>query len=431
MFVVLITYLKPVSEIEARLADHVRFLDEQYAAGLFLASGAADIERGRLVVYSLRGKPVFEMAHAKNVAHRCGMLEGGDILVNLDADNYTGPGFAEYVERQFAEANSRRMFLWSRMIRDGANRRGISGRIAVTRQAFLTVGGYDEKFNTWGPDDKDFNARLQAAAYEPQEIDPKFLFAVLHNNKMRFREYPHARKIEYKESSEPAAEPIANFGNFGCATVWRNFGEARIELGKLPTRIFGIGMHKTATTSLHTALEMLGFDSAHWKTAHWAKAIWKEMQIGPQSQTVNRHHALSDLPVPLLYEELDRGYPGSKFILTTRDEDKWIESGRKHWNPEFNRFRRAWDSDPFTHQVHRLVYGQKGFNEELFRARYRRHNAEVLAYFADRPGDLLVMPMDEGAGWNELCLFLYCPIPQEPYPAKFVTKAQVWSDYQI
>ena len=190
-------------------------------------------------------------------------------------------------------------------------------------------------------------------------------------------------------------------------------------------------MHKTATTSLHTALEMLGFDSAHWKTAHWAKAIWKEMQIGPQSQTVNRHHALSDLPVPLLYEELDRGYPGSKFILTTRDEDKWIESVRKHWNPEFNRFRRAWDSDPFTHQVHRLVYGQKGFNEELFRARYRRHNAEVLAYFADRPGDLLVMPMDEGAGWNELCLFLNCPIPQEPYPAKFVTKAQVWSDYQI
>src|ERR1700678_3469629 len=40
-----------------------------------------DMIFGRLVVYSYRGEHPFRMAHAKNMAHRCGMLEGGDILV--------------------------------------------------------------------------------------------------------------------------------------------------------------------------------------------------------------------------------------------------------------------------------------------------------------------------------------------------------------
>jgi len=70
--------------------------------------------------------------------------------------------------------------------------RGISGRIAVTRQAFLKAGGYDEKYQTWSPDDKDFNARLRRLGYAGLEIDPQFLLAVNHNDKMRFREYKHA-----------------------------------------------------------------------------------------------------------------------------------------------------------------------------------------------------------------------------------------------
>jgi len=39
MFVVLLTYEKPLETIDALLAGHVRFLEEQYARGVFLASG--------------------------------------------------------------------------------------------------------------------------------------------------------------------------------------------------------------------------------------------------------------------------------------------------------------------------------------------------------------------------------------------------------
>jgi uncharacterized protein YciI len=39
MFVVLLTYVKPVAEIDRLMKEHVRFLQQQYDAGLFVASG--------------------------------------------------------------------------------------------------------------------------------------------------------------------------------------------------------------------------------------------------------------------------------------------------------------------------------------------------------------------------------------------------------
>lgn len=376
-----------------------------------------DIDGGRLVVYSMPPGPdgpvPFRMAHAKNLAHRCGMLEGGGILVNLDADNYTGEGFAEYVAREMRDPE---VYLWSRM-QPGRLARGISGRIAVRANAFLKVGGYNEKYETWSPDDKDFNARLGRFGYAGREVDERYLDAVNHNDKMRFREYKHAKTDlgeEYFDISEDDTT-VANFGRFGMATVHRNFDFSRpIELGPVPTRIFGVGMHKTATTSLHTALEILGYESAHWRSAHWAKAIWQEMLGMGKSPTLEQHYALCDLPIALLYDRLDHAYPGSKFILTVRDEAAWLDSVGRHWDPATNPFRKTWKSDPFSNFIHQQLYGRKDFDADTMLERYRRHNAEVRQYFAARPDDLLVLR--PGDGWEKLCGWLGKPVPSVPYP---------------
>ena len=52
--------------------------------------------------------------------------------------------------------------------------------------------------------------------------------------------------------------------------------------------------------------------------------------------------------------------------------------------------------------------------------RYRRHNAEVLEYFKERPRDLLQMDMDNGGSWDPLCSFLDKPIPDVAYPRLYV-----------
>jgi uncharacterized protein YciI len=39
MFIVTLTYLKPVDEVDALMAGHIAWLDQGYADGLFVASG--------------------------------------------------------------------------------------------------------------------------------------------------------------------------------------------------------------------------------------------------------------------------------------------------------------------------------------------------------------------------------------------------------
>ncbi len=215
---------------------------------------------------------------------------------------------------------------------------------------------------------------------------------------MRFKDYPNARtdmgEDQFHADIYESDNTIANFGKIGCGTVYRNFGPVPIVLKPLPTRIFGIGMHKTATTSLHSALSMLEFESAHWKSAHWAKAIWDQMQTEGKSLTLEQHYALCDLPIPVLFKELDKAYPG---------------------------YRTSWNTDPFSHKIHKAIYGQKGFDEEIFRARFRKHNADVVEHFKDRPNDLLVLNMESNPGWGPLCTFLSKEVPEVEYPKAFVT----------
>ena len=388
------------------------------------ADHCRDIEAERLVCYSNLAEPKFRMAHAKNQAHRLGILEGADVLVNLDADNLTGAGFEDFIEREFNHL--RGIFLYALMLK-GKMTRGVNGRIAIDKDAFLASGGYDEsKFDGWGSDDKDLYLRLRSLGYDGVQIPPSYLMAVAHNDRLRFREYPAlAEQSEdfFTVDKSTVARSAVNNGFVGCGSVFRNFDfSAPIILEPLPRteasvpRVFGIGMHKTATTSLHHAFEILGYDSWHWSSAHAAKAIWREMnQIG-RSLILERYDALCDLPIPLLYQQIDRAYPGSKFILTFRDERNWLHAVMRHFSTSYNKWRAGWNQDPFTNRVHQILYGRQDFEPDIFLSRYRRHNAEVLEYFRNRPDDLLIMNMDRGDGWAALCGFLGCSVPTTPYP---------------
>ena len=404
------------------------------------ANYRADMRSGRLVAYHYLGScsdpkaalsniaPVdvpFHMAHAKNMGHRCGILEGADILVTLDADNFTGPGFARWIADNLKYGS----FLCPDFplihgMPHGPDRpaRGYAGRLALRAQDFIKAGGYDEMFDTWRGEDMDLLYRLGRMGYEERHIDNRFLHAVRHGSDVRFAEYPHAQQYEVDSEYEirslaERSETVVNLGRFGAGTVYRNFEIAPIDLAPLPTRIFGIGLHRTATTSLDHAFRALGFDSWHWGTGNEARMIWEEMTAAGHSKTLERWYALCDLPIPMLYRKLDAAYPGSQFILTLRNEAAWIESVSWLWSDR-NPDRWTWERWPVSHKLHAALYGGTDFDAQVMLARFRRHNAEVREYFRDRPNDLLVMDMDLGHGWPELCGFLGCPIPSEPYPMR-------------
>jgi uncharacterized protein YciI len=50
VFVLLLTYVKPLPEVDARMREHVAWLDEQYDAGRFLVSGRRIPRTGGVIV---------------------------------------------------------------------------------------------------------------------------------------------------------------------------------------------------------------------------------------------------------------------------------------------------------------------------------------------------------------------------------------------
>lgn len=50
MFVLLLTYIKPLAEVEKHLAAHREYLDRHYAAGTFLCSGPQNPRAGGVIL---------------------------------------------------------------------------------------------------------------------------------------------------------------------------------------------------------------------------------------------------------------------------------------------------------------------------------------------------------------------------------------------
>ena len=51
------------------------------------------------------------------------------------------------------------------------------------------------------------------------------------------------------------------------------------------------------------------------------------------------YDAFRDNPWYLLYAELDRRFPKSRFILTTRDENSWVRSALRYFGNSESAFR--------------------------------------------------------------------------------------------
>jgi 3'-phosphoadenosine 5'-phosphosulfate (PAPS) 3'-phosphatase len=186
-------------------------------------------------------------------------------------------------------------------------------------------------------------------------------------------------------------------------------------------KIFGIGLSKTGTTSLASALEILGFRTKDYPGLT-SYAPGDLASIDPA--VLEHNEALTDTPIPSFYRELDQRYPGARFILTVRDMDGWLLSCKKQFTAKL-----AEKQNGAHNRLFMDLYGTAVFDEALFREGYQRFVDGVLNHFKGRPQDLLVLDVAAGQGWNELCAFLGKPVPATPFPKSNVTRIQ-WMDLQ-
>lgn len=172
-------------------------------------------------------------------------------------------------------------------------------------------------------------------------------------------------------------------------------------------KVFGIGFHKTGTTSLELALGQLGYRVTGPNMVHSrlpTAQLWEKLK-----ELIDKFDAFQDNPWPIFFKELYAYRPESKFILTVRPSSEWIRSVVDFFGSE-------------TTPMRERIYGSGSplGHESEYIKRYERHNMDVLDFFSDKPSSLLVMNLPAGDGWSKLCAFLgRVDVPSRPFPHAF------------
>ncbi len=89
-------------------------------------------------------------SHAKNIAHKAA---SGEILCNLDCDVLMPSGFSDYVREELSKGDR----IVASDERDASGNYGCAGLVAVMKDHFYSVNGYDESINLgWGFESSNF-----------------------------------------------------------------------------------------------------------------------------------------------------------------------------------------------------------------------------------------------------------------------------------
>ena len=177
-------------------------------------------------------------------------------------------------------------------------------------------------------------------------------------------------------------------------------------------KVFGLGLSRTGTTSLHAALVLMGFSSVHYPLGyrnlarHWLDGDFSAAHTAP-------FRGYSDLPTPVFFRELDRAHPGSKFVLTLRDEGAWADSIER----QYARPLPPSPKNPIRHRMRELAYGSIEFERSRYLDAYRRHHDNIRAHFSTRADALLILDLSRDAdAWQRLSAFLDRSVTTRAFP---------------
>lgn len=217
----------------------------------------------------------------------------------------------------------------------------------------------------------------------------------------------HRYKYGWKHGVDPHRAPP--YYNRDIVEFVGSFRAPQPETDKDPSRprIFGIGLNKTGTASLHKALTILGYDSLHWGGPALRRLVEASLEAGDPvlSRLDPRFDAFSDIQVlSTNFDRLDEQYPGSRFVLTVRPVEEWLDSRRRH--VESNLRRKAAGEYGGTFVT---------IDEAAWREEWQQHVDKVRAYFAGRD-DFLEIDIDQGPTWLPLCELLGVPEPADRFP---------------
>jgi glycosyltransferase involved in cell wall biosynthesis len=150
---------------------------------------------GLVDYYHYKDAKHFRFAHARNIGLACA---DGELACNVDADNFIGDGFAQYLAARTQRPKT--------FVRMSGIKRGSKGRICARTQDLHQIGGYDENFESWGADDGDLAERLRRSGIRQITCYiEEFGNVIEHNDTLRIAEtekdFAESRRLSEKNRS--------------------------------------------------------------------------------------------------------------------------------------------------------------------------------------------------------------------------------------
>lgn len=201
-------------------------------------------------------------------------------------------------------------------------------------------------------------------------------------------------------------------------------------------QVIGVGFARTGTTSLRSALGVLGLGPCY----HMFDAMndpehlrhWLDIALGAPPdwpRVFDGYRSAVDWPVAAYWRELADAYPDAKLLLTVRDPDSWYDSVRntifkQRIDPPRGlarigtRVAEAVSPDLRTflamtqETVERPLFDDRLDDRAHMTAVFTEHIERVRAAFP--PDRLLTYRVADG--WQPLCSFLGKPVPDQPFP---------------
>lgn len=190
------------------------------------------------------------------------------------------------------------------------------------------------------------------------------------------------------------------------------------------TKIFCIGFNKTGTTSVKKVFEGFNYRVGSQRMAEELSGAYHNGRWDLIIKYCESACAFQDIPFswPNTYRHLYDEYPNAKFILTVRDDElQWYQSLKKFHTKRFGRLptredleasgyvSKGWEWDNY---VNRFGENQTDlWNEEMRTNDYVKHNRDVVEFFRDKPGQLLVLNVKEESAYRKLANFLGQSVP--------------------
>lgn len=179
------------------------------------------------------------------------------------------------------------------------------------------------------------------------------------------------------------------------------------------SKIFGIGVARTGTTTLAKALEILGYKSVHVECNVMEVTTTNNGDsFSINKDVIENNEAVVGTPLSPCYQMLAEKYPDAKFILTIRESDSWLHSCSLGFITDKY-------MDDNHRALHRWLYDSILYDKDRFIKGYVDFVTSVLSFFYNNfKNRLLAYNICSGSGWQPLCKFLgkdipLCPLPHE------------------